>query len=392
MKILMVAPTPMLPPTSGNRARILSLVESLAGLGHEVHFLHVQRETGDSPAMHAALDGRYYPVGYTAPRNRYRQTLRRLARRLGLDYGYRFGIDDWYDPAIDAHVRKLFTTIQPDAVLVEYVYLSRLLQQVPATVLKLVDTHDVFGNRHRRYLNRGRTAIWFSTSPAEEARGLERADVVIAIQRNEADYFRTLMCRPVITVGHVVKLDVAAAPVAHRRVLLVGSDNPINVDSFRHFMQRVVPLIRARVPDTEIAVAGTLCRAVTAAGVTLLGELDDLAPAYRSARVVVNPVLFGTGLKVKCVEALGYGKPLVTTRCGADGLERAIPHALLMADAPADFASAVALLLSDDAVAAGMARAARRFAADWNHECLKELAACLRTSGARPASVAGAPA
>jgi len=154
----------------------------------------------------------------------------------------------------------------------------------------------------------------------------------------------------------------------------------------------VVPLIRARVPDAEIAVAGTLCRAVTAAGVTLLGELDDLAPAYRSARVVVNPVLFGTGLKVKCVEALGYGKPLVTTRCGADGLERAVPHALLMADEPADFANAVALLLSDDAVAAGMVRAARRFATDWNHECLKELAACLRTTGARPASMAGAPA
>jgi glycosyltransferase involved in cell wall biosynthesis len=311
--------------------------------------------------------------------------LRRLGRRAGLDYGYRYGIDEWYDPAIDDHAQRLLHTIRPDAVLVEYVFLSRVLKSFPPSVLKLIDTQDVFGNRHRRYLANGQEAAWFSTTPMEEARALQRADIVLAIQCDEAAYFRSTIRHRVITVGHVVAIHKPAIDqVANRRVLVVGSDNPINVLSLHRFVADVLPRIRAQVADVELAVAGTLCRkAAELRDVTLLGELPDLLPAYDSARVVINPVLFGTGLKVKSVEALGYGKPLVTTSSGADGLTHGAPHALRIADNPDRFAKEVVAILTHDDVAANLGNAALGFASAWNHDCIRELSAILGSAGSR---------
>ena len=67
-------------------------------------------------------------------------------------------------------------------------------------------------------------------------------------------------------------------------------------------------------------------------GLVKLAEMQDMKPAYDSATLIVNPVLFGTGLKVKSIEALGYSKPLDTTSVGAEGLEYGVDSAFYMKD------------------------------------------------------------
>jgi glycosyltransferase involved in cell wall biosynthesis len=70
--------------------------------------------------------------------------------------------------------------------------------------------------------------------------------------------------------------------------------------------------------------AGKICHALSVAlpsGVELLGWLEDVDEFYRQLRVVVNPVLRGTGLKIKSVEALSHGRPLISTPIGLEGLE-----------------------------------------------------------------------
>jgi glycosyltransferase involved in cell wall biosynthesis len=56
-------------------------------------------------------------------------------------------------------------------------------------------------------------------------------------------------------------------------------------------------------------------------GVKKMGRVPDLEPYYRQAAVVINPVPYGSGLKIKSVEALAFGKCLVTTATGVQGLE-----------------------------------------------------------------------
>ena len=67
-------------------------------------------------------------------------------------------------------------------------------------------------------------------------------------------------------------------------------------------------------PHAELAIAGSICEALSGhKDVVLMGMLDDLSTAYESAAIVVNPMQFGTGLKIKSLEAMSYSKPLVTT-------------------------------------------------------------------------------
>src|SRR5690606_29841009 len=69
-----------------------------------------------------------------------------------------------------------------------------------------------------------------------------------------------------------------------------------------------------------------------------------------SAWVVINPVMHGTGLKIKNVEALGYGKPVVTTTVGAEGLELALSRGLIVADSEAEFIQVLSVLVADASV------------------------------------------
>lgn len=374
-RLLIVSPVPTHPTNMGNRARVRTLLESLLDCGHDAHFMHVAYDPGDCDAMRHAWGNRYVRIAYTAQPRRGHPFVRRVARKLGVDSAFRFGVDEWYDPATDNAVDAFKTRHAIDAVIVEYVFMSRALLRFSRDTLKVLDAHDVFADRRRRYLRDGQSPKWFSCSPAEELKGLNRADVVLAIQEEEAAHFRGCTTRHVVTVGHRVEL--RALPresIVPHRILAVGSDNPINVKSLEWFIAEALPLVRRQQPDAELAVAGTICnRLAHAPGVTLLGRLDDLAPAYASAAVVVNPMRFGTGLKIKRLEALGHARALVTTPSGAAGLAAGATDAFIVrADAQA-MAQEIVALLADQARAEALGQAGFRFAVAYNRSVLSTL-------------------
>src|SRR5206468_8864380 len=82
------------------------------------------------------------------------------------------------------------------------------------------------------------------------------------------------------------------------------------------------PLIRRDVPDAELLLVGKIGRTLAdeVPGIVRLGVVDDLRPLYRKARVVINPAVAGTGVKIKTLEALCHLRPIVTWPSGTDGL------------------------------------------------------------------------
>ena len=102
--------------------------------------------------------------------------------------------------------------------------------------------------------------------------------------------------------------------------------------------------------------------------------MEDLALAYGSAEVVVNPMQFGTGLKIKTLEALGYARALVTTPCGATGLEEGAGTAFQMASDARSFADEVSRLLMDRQRSQTLGAAGYRFATGYNDSVRASLA------------------
>ena len=379
-RILMISSTPSHPHDIGNRARIYSLLANLRRLGHAVSFLHINGpQKGDDDAMRRCWGEGFYSFPYTRPDRRWKIWLRRLRSLVQPGQRYLCGVDELYDSKLDGFLREIGADQAFDTVIVEYIFQSKALDAFGDDVFKLIDTHDVFTDRHLMYLRRQERPEWHSTTAAEEAKALSRADTVIAIQDHERRHFAGLVSKPVVTVGHVVPVhEPDWSPVVANQLLFVASNSLANRDALIFMLEDVLPRVREAVPTAALALAGALCEHVKdSPGLVKLGVLPDLRPAYAAAAAVVNPMLIGTGLKIKTIEALGHAKALVTTSVGAEGLEDGAGKAFLVAEGADDFATAVVDILRDQSRAEALAQSAANFALQKNHCTLQELEAVM---------------
>lgn len=386
MRILIVSPTPTHPTNAGNCARIVNLIEALQGLGHEVHFLHVTYTKGNPDAMRAHWGNCFHQYNYQKPWRKYHwhgiPIPDRISRKI-LNRGWLHQyIDQHYDFGLDAHLRELQQTNKFDAVIVEYVFFSAALNVFPESVHKLIDTHDVYTERHRMLSQNRMQVEWFFTSAPEECKGLQRAHAVLAIQDEENKKLAQILkhSRPVFTVGHFLKPSPQAPTKQLKTLLMVGSGNSLNARYFQRFIDESWRPLHTEHPTLRLNIVGSVCRILTPApGVELLGFVEDLEHAYAAADLVVNPLQSGTGLKIKSLEALSYGRGLLTTNVGLEGLEDAIDHGACLASSFREMAEAIAQLVSTPERLDAMSQAAGEYATRYQAKQLKALQTALAT-------------
>lgn len=254
----------------------------------------------------------------------------------------------------NAVVREAFTKTvakyKPDACLFEYLRFSYLTSVLPSSVVKIIDTHDLVS---RRQESRTRYEKAIPVSRKAEIKALSRYDYVIAIQRTEAAIVETWLNR----------LNVMYVPVCYEEKTLsgmrlsedapteinvgfIGGESEANVSAIKWFMASVWPYFTGS--NLRLLVAGDVGKVISnpPANVSVLGRVD-IDEFYRSVHFIINPVQWGGGMKIKTVEALSYGLPLVSTSEGAAGLEEASERGLFITDAPEEFAYLMGQLARD---------------------------------------------
>ena len=245
--------------------------------------------------------------------------------------------------------QKLVRRVRPKIVLIDFTttlpVLDGLTTEERAKFRVAVLTHNLISRRTELYRERHLPLDFRPLDRTEEAALLRRADVIVAIQEREAEEFRALVPdREVIVVPMPVELIASeSAPVEKPRCLFVGGYSGHNLDGLRWFLAEVWPTVLAAHPDAEFDVVGTVGDAVPAeaARVRAHGAQSDLDAFYARATVCVVPLRFGTGLKIKLMEAMAHGRAVVSTFAGAEGfpeLERGevaavAENATAMADA-----------------------------------------------------------
>jgi glycosyltransferase involved in cell wall biosynthesis len=126
---------------------------------------------------------------------------------------------------------------------------------------------------------------------------------------------------------------------------------PPNTDGARWFVREVMPSIRRELPGATLRIIGRGADVVAdlgaMAGVEIVGEVDDMEVALRDVDIEVIPLRFGAGTRLKAVEAFANRLPVVSTTIGVEGLAVSHGRELLIADTPADLASAVVELCRD---------------------------------------------
>lgn len=351
-RLLIVSPVASHPPDQGNAARILALAGALAARGVLCEFLYHTAE-GMTATQEAAMRA-HWPAFHV------NHAERRPEPRLPGAWG----LDDWCPASLVARVAGLQRARRYDAVLVNYVWMSGVLAGLgDAPPLRLLDTHDLFGGRRAVAMAAGLDPSWFFTTEAEEGRGLARADLVLAIQDAEAAELAARGARRVMVVGHAAAprfLTGPALPPPRAPYGVLASGNPWNLAAVR-----ALDAALARPGAPRWLLAGSILRALD--GGAALRSAPLLLPAperaeafYDAVGCVLAPNTGGTGLKIKTVEALMSGRPVLGTAHAFAGLPASHP-----AHAAPDLTALAALLERHHASAAcreEVARATRRLA------------------------------
>jgi glycosyltransferase involved in cell wall biosynthesis len=380
-RILVISPIPTNPQIAANRVRIHRLLTCLREMEHDVHFLYVNTEPdyADEEAMKTCWGNRFYWVPYRYPK----RSLKRYAGRLKFlfEKGFKdiLPVDYRYDASLDEFLVRLSEKIKFDVVIVEYIFWSRALELFSRDQVKIIDTHDVFTKKHRFHKEAGQEYSWYTTTAKEEAKGLNRADIIIAIQEREKEFFKSLTRKRITVVGTPTSLHKSPERLSgEKRILFVGSDNESNIHGINHFITEIYPTVKSAVPSVSLVLVGKICDKVDQVDRCVkLGVLEDLTSVYDGIDLVIDPIVFGTGISTKTVEALGHGKPVVTMSAGSRGLEKGANKAFLIADTPVGFSQSVIRILTDSQLSGRLARAAYEFAEKWNQEALSELASIL---------------
>lgn len=247
-------------------------------------------------------------------------------------------------PYIERCLKKALGDEKYDISLVSYAWWAGL-QRVINSDYSIIDTHDFATKQHQVVHNNGTNV---GKLFAEELAILGEFDEVWSYSVEEHYIFEQFLTNRVklMPISFPVRSLPANRHIQHD-ILYVASDNPHNEESMRWFLNEVLPLLR----DVTVSVIGKICRLIPDHPlIHKLGVVEDLDAHYLSSKITVCPMISGTGIKIKVLESLAYGLPVVTTRRGVDGLFNKVNNGCLVAFNAAEFAECIHRLLDDSAL------------------------------------------
>lgn len=310
--ILIFSPTPSHPQNAGNRKRIYNVAKYLKSLGNKIHFVYFTQE------------GLYSQQQNDMQKEWDSLTIIKKEIEYTLNGDGYYLADDWYQDNIGSIVQQKCIEYNIQIILVINLFQSKLLEYLPSHMLKLIDAQEKFTNRHIMLKESGIKPDYYYTIESEEKIALERADKILAIQDKEAEFFKTILSKPVEVLNHIEISQILDRKYSTLNKLgFIGSGNSINLKSMNEFINKFITFIENNKFDITLEIAGSICNKldIDHKNINLLGFVDSEKDFYSNVDLIINPLITGTGLKIKSVEALSFGVPIISTKIGFDGLK-----------------------------------------------------------------------
>ncbi len=364
MKILLLTQVLPYPPDSGPKIKTWNVIKYLAQ-HHEVTLVSFVR--GDQSAEVNHLKN-YCRAVYTVPMHRggwgdgwY------MIKSLIMHQPFLMVRDN--RAAMHQVIKQVTTQTQFDIVHVDQLNMAQYAEQVTGAG-KILDAHNALWLLYKR--------LWQTMTPGPKKWLLGRDWHLL--KQYEGEICRRFEGLLTVSEEDKVALQEAAGQSLDATVIPIAIDTdevvrvrsyaeadhilhigtmfwPPNVDGILWFLREIFPLIQAQRPETTFDVVGAkpppeiMAYNSNGSGVNVTGYVVDPTPYLEATGVMVVPLRAGGGMRVKILNALAQGLPIVTTTLGCEGIAIEPGQHLLIADTPEDFAQATLSLLEDKKLA-----------------------------------------
>ena len=344
MNILYFSPVPFEPVRHGNMRRIEQCVKRLMELNHKVYFVYLQSGLG--------LDVDIIKMESLVTHLDIIESLELEKKKDSKGYDT---FDNYYEEGLGEKIKELCEKYNIDAIICTYVWHSKILEFLPDNILKIIDTHDKMTDRHLGLNANKIKNEAFSCTEDDEASYLERADIIWGIREEETLFFNKIThSNKAVTVTHFEPEKFLHKKYSKlNKIGILASNNQINYIMICNFIEKFNKIIKNSPIDIQIIITGQVISMIFPPSkpfrklanmyykfidrkdkmkgqyadifkktyINVTGPVDNIEDFYKNVDLVLIPIMYGTGINIKMVEAMAYGVPVLSTECGIKGME-----------------------------------------------------------------------
>ncbi len=374
MRILMISPYLPWPLHAGSSVRIFNILKELSQKGHKIVLLGGQEKDKLLPADNVLYSLCEKIYKYDLPSKKY---FYHVFSSLFSPKPYPAQM--FATESLREKLNYLLKSQKFDLIWINFLI---LVDALPYHLIKnnpvILDQHECDELVYRGYLRRGnigeRLFAFLNLIKVKkfEKKNLPKIDAILCVSQPEADFMQNQELKKVKiwAVPNGVSKEffqpISFQNKANRLLLCSNFGVRRNVDAAIWFAKSIFPRIKEKIPDAAFLIVG---RSDTSSkiwqlnlipDVRVIGTVNDIIEYYQKGKVFVVPYRFGAGTKLKVLEAMAIGIPVVSTTVGCRGIEAVNGEHLLIADNENDFANQIIELLNNPEKRQKLALAARK--------------------------------
>lgn len=381
MKVLWVSPKLPYPPESGDKLRQFNLIKRLSQTAEISLAAFVLKREEEQYASYMRRFCTRVQTFYSPNRSYARRFIAMSSRTLPY-YVWRYNSQRALQ-----YVRTELARFRPHILQIEHTYMSEYARSIPDQERppSVLTKHNIDADLAYQSFRVAKSPIskmfwwleWKKMALYEPKADRFMTALVVMSEQDRARLLQKESDLPSVKVvenGVDTSMLKPLAPINDDVVIFVGAfDYLPNQDAALWFCQRVLPILKDFRINAKVLLVGrnpspSVTQLISEA-VEVHADVPDVLPYYQRSAVAVVPLRAGSGSRLKILEAMALGRPVVSTEKGAEGLELEPGIDFLQAEAPRSFAAAIASLMRDRDLYLRIADRARRTVEtkyDWN--------------------------
>jgi len=362
MKILVITDMLPYPPVSGGLLRVYNLLSRVAKQ-HQVTLIAPQTcEDQDKDIHHLKKQGYQVTTAKVAKRSRLTKILTmahcaRSGQPLELGYEYREELTEKIKTCVSA---ERFDIIQ-----VEQSHMAHYLAMLPQnkTSKRILMLHDVdfaqadrMAHLEQKLRRKLRLKLYSRMMRRWEPRIADKFDRCTTVSEPDRQLLTTANPRLKVDVipNGVDTTLYQPLPLTNPcpTLLFIGNMSYLPcIDAMRYFCREIFPHVLDKIKDAELWIVGkepaAEVKALADSRIHVTGQVEDIVPYYKRCTACIVPLRAGGGTRLKILEAMALGRPVISTTIGREGLDLIDREEILIADTPQHFTEATLQILSD---------------------------------------------